>query len=448
MSPLKRIYLLAGLLLVAFVIGFTVFLGLHSSLLAIVKSELDQPAKAKIAESITSPPTWIVLGGNNRTIARTITHSASCPTIEIDGKSFAMQTRTQPSNSFPVLSCEFPIPAEAESVQIAAQSLPLPKPNPRRIAVIGDTGCRLKGKQVQACNDPQQWGFPRIAQTVADWKPDLVIHVGDYLYRESPCPKNNAGCVGSAAGDIWQAWDQDFFSAAHRLLRAAPWIMARGNHELCNRGGNGWFYLLDPRKLPSKCQDYSDLYKVSLGLTDVIVMDSALADDIKVVPEQATVYEQQFQQLQTMAHKPTWLLIHRPIWGIGQAQGIFPLTYATNQTLQAASKNQLPDAVSLILSGHIHIFEMLDFADQRPPQSITGNSGTALDAEIFSALPGRTIAGTKVSHGTSIGKFGFMTLEQQDNGRWVGTARDVDGSAQANCVIQDKQVICRNLMPT
>jgi hypothetical protein len=33
--------------------------------------------------------------------------------------------------------------------------LPLPKPNPRRIVILGDTGCRLRiGDPWQACSDP------------------------------------------------------------------------------------------------------------------------------------------------------------------------------------------------------------------------------------------------------------------------------------------------------
>ena len=46
----------------------------------------------------------------------------------------------------------------------------------RRIAVIGDTGCRLNDweKKYQACYDPDAWPFAQVAQAVADWDPDLV----------------------------------------------------------------------------------------------------------------------------------------------------------------------------------------------------------------------------------------------------------------------------------
>lgn len=439
---MKKRYFLAGLLLATLFLNTVLFPGFPLLPLN-PKSNLERTAQVHVSDAPNLPTSlWVELGDNSQAIARVITEAPICPAIAIDSRLYPMVGRGQPSDSFPVLVCEYAIPATAKSVQVAGQSLPLPKSNPQRIAVIGDTGCRLKGKQIQACNDPNQWPFPKIAETIAAWKPDLVIHVGDYLYRETPCPKHNSGCAGSAAGDFWRTWDEDFFTPASSLLRTAPWILARGNHELCNRGGTGWFYLLDPRSQPGKCQDYTDLYKVSLGSTDVIVMDSALADDAKAVSDQVAVYEPQFQQMQTLAQKPTWLLVHRPIWGIGQSRGKPPILYVANKTLQAASNNRLPEAISLILSGHIHVFEMLDFADQRPPQSITGNTGTALDAAVSPPIEGASVGGTTVVHGASIGKFGYMTLERQETDRWLGTARGVDGSVQANCLIQARQVVC------
>ena len=53
---------------------------------------------------------------------------------------------------------------------------------------------------------------------------------------------------GSPMPDIWAAWRDDFFVPASRLMKTAPWLFVRGNHELCSRAGPGWFYLLDPRR--------------------------------------------------------------------------------------------------------------------------------------------------------------------------------------------------------
>ena len=95
----------------------------------------------------------------------------------------------------------------------------------QRILVLGDTGCRIKGETVQACNDPAQWPFPQVAAQAAKLKPDLVIHVGDYLYREFGCPAGDARCAGSPSGDNWTTWAADFFTPGKVASRAAPWVI-------------------------------------------------------------------------------------------------------------------------------------------------------------------------------------------------------------------------------
>ena len=63
----------------------------------------------------------------------------------------------------------------------------------------------------------------------------------------SSSPAGLAGCAGSPFGDNWPTWQADFFAPAQPLLRAAPWVVVRGNHEDCSREGLGWFRFLDPR---------------------------------------------------------------------------------------------------------------------------------------------------------------------------------------------------------
>jgi hypothetical protein len=92
---------------------------------------------------------------------------------------------------------------------------------------------------------PKQWPFHFIADVVAQTKPDLVIHVGDYHYRETPCPRGHDGCAGSPFGDTWSVWRADFFAPADTLLKMDPWVFVRGNHELCDRGGKGWSRMLE-----------------------------------------------------------------------------------------------------------------------------------------------------------------------------------------------------------
>jgi hypothetical protein len=201
---------------------------------------------------------WVQVGPEGTSVVRAITADA-CPNVVFDGREIATKARSEINQKFdgadpaffPVRVCEVRVPAGAIAGTLEGKALPIARPNPRRIVVVGDTGCRVKvGDPIQACNDSKSWPFSRIAAAAAAARPDLVIHVGDYAYRESPCPAGEeAKCAGSPEPFGWEAWKADFFKPAKPLLEAAPWIMVRGNHELCERAGNGWFRFLDIAEL-------------------------------------------------------------------------------------------------------------------------------------------------------------------------------------------------------
>jgi hypothetical protein len=200
-------------------------------------------ATTRPASEGTVAAAWVALGPGGGALVRVISEAGSCPALMVDGEARPLSVRAAADGgSFPVTVCEAPLPPGARAAAVGGQPVPLPTPSPRRILVIGDTGCRVKEpSDFQACNDPAAWPFARVAARAAAWRPELVIHVGDFHYRESPCPAGNAGCAGSPAGDTWPSWRADLFGPAAPLLRAAPWVMVRGNHELCSRAGEGWF---------------------------------------------------------------------------------------------------------------------------------------------------------------------------------------------------------------
>lgn len=133
-------------------------------------------------------------------------------------------------------------------VKIAIEHRARPAPPVERDrATRIDTGGRIKaaGKATQACNDPAKFPFARIAARAAAGHRDLIVHVGDYHYRETPCPDAVHGCDAIPWGYGWDAWAADFFTAASPLLAAAPTAPVRGNHESCARAGQGWWRFLD-----------------------------------------------------------------------------------------------------------------------------------------------------------------------------------------------------------
>jgi predicted phosphodiesterase len=390
-----------------------------------------------IAETLT--PVWVETGASGQVLARTVVATAAdCPSISIDGGAgVPMPARMPvPAQFRPV--CEFSIPASAKRASVAGQALVLPVADPARVVVIGDTGCRLKGERLQACNDPAEWPFAKVAEAAAASKPQLVIHVGDYVYRETPCPADErAQCGGSPSGDSWATWNADFFGPAKALLKAAPWAFSRGNHESCARSWIGWFYYLDPRPFPETCPMYSDPYLITLGGFQLLMVDTSQANDAKVEPKQLALYTAQLKSYETTY---AWLVEHHPLWALkrDKAEGAnSSLTEVMSQSYEAAGLRN----ISLVLAGHTHLFEILSFASTRPPQIVAGDAGTSLASKIQKDLRGETVFGTAVQAGASRHEFGF-TLLQHRGVRWDLRLNDQSGKALASCTIRGRVVDC------
>jgi hypothetical protein len=412
----------------------TSFLLLLLSGFPAASSQLGTPiASPEPAASL--PPAWLEFGPEGRLIARVIV-DGECPSLVIDDLDVDMTRRAPASDAFPVTACEATVPFGTSSASILNQDLPLPRGPIRRIAVIGDTGCRVNDweKKYQACNDSEAWPFARVAESVAAWHPDLIVHVGDYLYRESPCPTNFGGCEGNPHGDNWATWDADFFDPAASLLGSAPWIFMRGNHETCNRNPEGWFHFLDPRTYQAACQRFTDPYVVPLLGPAFAVIDSAEAADESDTPQETAEYTREFEVLGHIARPGSWLVTHRPVWGILEGkQREFDVE---NATYAASSGDSLKATYAVVLSGHIHVAETIAFDEtsDRRPQLISGNAGTALD-DIPTASPSAGELGDPaVAQAETLSAFGFMTIEP-DGDVWIATQRDKNGNPLLNCIL-------------
>ena len=400
---------------------------------------------------------YVILGAQAPVARVVITGATQCPTITIDNTPQPMSIRAEADADFPVLVCEARVPNRAASASVEGQALPLPNGTPDAIVAFGDTGCRLKGidtflrgaddredaGKFQDCDDPSRWPFAQLSTTIAGAKPALVIHVGDYLYRESRCPATEAGCQGSPHGDNWPTWKADFFAPAEPLLRAAPWIVTRGNHESCERAGKGYFRLLNPAlagQTPPRCTDLIPHYTVAAGARRFIVMDTSSAED-QCSPRTCdnAKYTAEFASME--AEPGTWLISHRPVWGFNQAWGT--ITDALQQALQAR-RGTLPEGIELVLSGHIHLWEVLSFADQRPPQFVLGNGGTLLSEPLTVQFTGQQIGGLEVKRGRSYHGWGYTRFAPGDTGGgWTATVYDFTGGLLFSCRVKAADVDCR-----
>lgn len=320
---------------------------------------------------------------------------------------------------------------------LSGQRLPIPHRNLRHVLVMGDTGCRVQGTRVQACNDPAAWPFERVAGLAAREKPDLVIHVGDYLYREDLCPPDsNSQCGGATAGDNWETWNADFFAPASELLRAAPWAFARGNHENCQRSWRGWFYYLDPHPWrPDVCQDVSAPYTIQTD-PPLVMFDSASVSNNPMKPE---AIQPLARALSAVGGQQGWLVAHHPIWGVFVSEAKGPLE-GTNRNLQEAWNQSPPRGIDLILSGHVHVFELLSYGDL-PVQVVAGIGGTLLDDVRPQELSGIPVGNAIVMTGADRADFGYTLLTKR-GGDWDLSLKNVQSQTLMRCTIHRREANC------
>ena len=385
---------------------------------------------------------WVeVAPGEALSVRVVVTPDTDCPTVSADGATVAMLPRALPDDAFPIRVCEARVPEATARLSVADVPLPTLAATVNRIVVIGDTGCRLARFAVQDCDDSKAWPFAGIARAAAAKRPDLVIHVGDYFYREAACPAGRPGCADSPHGDNWRAWRADFVDPAAPLLAAAPWVMVRGNHELCARGGQGWFRLLDPYPGRADCVDSTLPYRLSVAGLDLLVFDNANADDILAPPAKVALYAGQFAPLLAQAPNGSWLLLHHPVWALAPPGLLSGLS--TNQTMQAAIRGLVPPSLDLVLSGHVHDFISYDFGAERPAQLIVGTGGDRLENRVQTEIAGAELDGMTVRDGIALQRFGYLVLDRSPAGGWDGVLYAPDDTMLARCKIAGRGLDCR-----
>lgn len=436
------------------------------------------------APAAATPDAAYVVMGDGGAIARVVTAQATCPLLTVDGRTRVMMVRfgagtvpqratastvenSKPS-AFPVTVCDAPLPARARRASIAGVALPLPKTEVRRIVVIGDTGCRLKAADnaYQPCNDPAKFPFARIAARAAAEHPDLIIHVGDYEYRENPCPAGDVGCAGSPWGYGWDAWQADFFGPAAPLLTVAPLAPVRGNHESCVRAGQGWWRFLDGHApvaghncddgANDQAGDWSAPYAVPLGHgAQLVLLDLAVAPNKPLAAGdwRVAAFEGAYARLAGLAKgaRFTFAANHQPILGFSATDKsggptLVPGNAAIQSVFGGHGARQLPPGVDVMLSGHYHLWEQVSFAGEQPSQFITGFSGTLEDTV---PLPEHLPPGEVPAPGASVAAFaswidgfGYMTLERTGRRSWRAVVHAVDGHAVNHCAITGAKSRC------
>jgi hypothetical protein len=459
--------------------------------LTLTVSDGDAGCNASFNLQVACPPdsalaetAWVEIGANNQAIARLLTPYNVCPAITVDGVTSPMSVRALPATEpfrptstdttvaaamtsgnskqavFTSTTCEFLVPAGATTATVAGIKLPLPKPVVNRVVILGDTGCRISiGNVYQACGDPTQWPFPVIATEAAAMQPDLVLHVGDYEYRDNPCPPGNTACAGQPWGYGTDAWLADFFAPAAPLLGAAPWVMVRGNHEVCNRAGQGWFRYLDPNPFDTTdvktCDNpsfdatptggnFNDPWAVSFGDTQFVIFDSSNVSKSAYSPAAFQPYTTELAEAAALA--PASLLniwaVHHPVLGYTAANPPTLGSPGLQSVMNAAyPNNYYPPNIGLAVHGHVHDFQAFNFSSNHPATFVAGNGGDNLDSALPATFDPNTdlpAPNTVVNAFAYSQEFGFMVMDRvgavgQKN--WKFTSYRTNGTIIAICTM-------------
>ena len=440
------------------------------------------------AQTVPAPPPdalFTVLSQDPQAVVRVLTQALVCPAIEWDDQAAQPMRVRAPMATVPerrgnaqregkpavfeVLTCEADWPAGVKRARVAGRELPAPHPQIRRVLIIADTGCRMKASEnaFQPCNDLQAWPFAKIAQSAAQKKPDLVLHIGDIHYRESPCPDGNLGCANSPWGYGYDAWQADFFTPAKPLLAAAPWVFVRGNHESCFRAGQGWFRFIDAQTWsearscndPSRDADadYSPSYAVPLNAdTQLIIFDSSKTNG-KPFSTQDLSFKKYMQELRdvgqlTQQKTTSFFMSHHPLLALASVKNPNKFKPGGNEGLQSVFSALYPDrlfpqGVSLALHGHVHLFEAISFKGVQPASVVLGNSGSANEGRAPDALPAgaQLYPGAEVEDYAARSEFGFATLDRVAGGAsgdWLLTEYNVEGLPVIECALSGGKSRC------
>ena len=398
------------------------------------------------AGSGTSSPivaAWTQLGPSNIEVARVVVSRGGCPTLTLrsagGSRSLPMTVRARPDSSFADMVCEAAIPPGTTVASVPGHALPLASKEFRRIALVGDTGCAIS--KDQDCNDATAWPFAKVAVSIASEHPDLIIHLGDILYRntKSVCP---AGCSAKI--------DADFFTPAGPMLAAAPLVMVRGNHEAYGADCTGWFRYFAFASAVGTCtpsQRFTPPYKVALTPhRELVVLDTSAAPDneSKYIPE----YSNELKQANTLATQPAWLISHVPLWDVAKGKGIEAGPAILERALERLGTPLSPN-FRMVISGHLHQFEYLSFTTQVPAQLILGDGGTKMSKAI-PIQPGTVVDRfdkVKVLEGQAESVFGYGVIQLKTTGTPTAnpksvTIKMVDGSVYKTCSLHRYHLHC------
>lgn len=374
------------------------------------------------------PIFWTQFDATGNLCLRLITKDPIPPHVILNGVATRLSLRISSSPAFPVYVWETSILA-GMIINIEDTTVSLPHAF-KKIAFIGDTGCR----PLQDCSD-EKWPLKQISDSLLTEKPDLIIHLGDYIYRHFEAQiRYSDSIIHLEEGDNWLGWQKEFFTPLHKILPEVPWIFVRGNQESCTGAHDGWSRFLDGYPYTSTSLNYTPPYVIPLEKVTLIVHDSSC-----VQPECEQDWpNKQLQDLELPAAKDTWLLTHRPPWGIVNCQkhnDNKPFIIMNDYGNLQSFLEPFPDNLTTIFSGHIHAFQAIRLADLAVQLFVIGNGGVNLEKDPPPEIMKNTqLKDKKIDYALSLIEAGYGMVEHIGK-KWSLQAKNKQGTSliQLDC---------------
>jgi hypothetical protein len=197
--------------------------------------------------------------------------------------------------------------------------------------------------------------------------------------------------------------------------------------------------------------NYSDPYVVPVD-DDValVVFDSAVVGNKAKPGPQFDTYTRQAQAGFTLAASWPHAIFanHQPILGFNSDGSV--KAAPGNEMLQGVLEPLYGDAlfpasVDAVLSGHVHMMQIVTYQGPQPPTFIAGNGGTQLVPLFtdFKDAPTPYHKGT-LAQFLQAGTFGFMTMERAGAG-WTLKGFDRYGNVLTTCALASRRATCSPL---
>ena len=401
-------------------------------------------------------------------------------------------------------ACQADIPSPKDGVRTArVGGIPVPAKLPKKftkIAMVGDTGCRIDDDidptdiDVQDCSkttgdDPADyWPLALNSRAIAKEAPDMTVFTGDFFYRQDPCPTGyELECGGSPPpidgyefNDTDYGWMADVFIPMAPVFQAAPILAVRGNHEQCDRGGNGWFLFFEVTEtFPSTAcapaviggptekniaPSWAFDAPIRKGRTlRLVAVDSAYGANFEIsdwVAEQRPKYETAENLSTPKKGRESWLVTHRPMFGIEPVEAAVPGLLQWTSIDQTAAAYGLTSNYQLMVSSHVHVAQVVRIPGQ-PPQMVVGNGGSKPDVASESSYttpafgPLANAAGEPLSpdyepypapsYAWTAVRYGYTVMRPRQKAKqWTVIQRDYTGKTFATCSLVGKDMTCAN----